>query len=56
MKHYQRMKKILNLIETGEWRKYPSVARMSIGQIENMRKTVLEFEELGIREPVQKIN
>lgn len=56
-KHYQRMKKILNLIETGEWRKYPSVAKMSIEQIDNMRQTVKEFETLGIENPsIDKTN
>jgi len=52
-KHYQRMKKILGIIERGEWQKYPSIARMSIEQVENMRKTAEELEELGIHKVVR---
>lgn len=43
------MKKILGIIERGEWGKYPAIARMSIAQIENMKKTIEEFEALGIQ-------
>jgi len=45
--HYIKMKQIISIIETGEWSKYPDVAKMSIHQIETMRKTVGEMELLG---------
>jgi len=45
--HYIKMKQIISIIETGEWSKYPDVAKMSIHQIETMRKTVKEMELLG---------
>ena len=41
------MKQIISIIEAGEWQKYPDVAKMSIYQIETMRKTVKEMEMLG---------
>ncbi len=46
-KHYFKMKMILSIIEAGEWQKYPDVAKMTIEQIETMRKTVIEMEILG---------
>lgn len=45
--HYLKMKMIISIVEDGEWSKYPDVARLSIHQIETMRKTVNEMELLG---------
>ena len=53
LKHYQRMKKILHIVETGRWKEYPSVAKMTIEQLENMRKTAEELEELGIHKVIR---
>lgn len=45
--HYLKMRQIIDIVEAGEWSKYPDVAKMSIHQIETMRKTVIEMELLG---------
>jgi len=45
--HYLKMRQIIDIIEAGEWNRYPDVAQMSIHQIETMRKTVIEMELLG---------
>lgn len=45
--HYLKMKKIVDIIESGRWREYPDIAKMTIYQIETMRKTVDEMELLG---------
>lgn len=48
------MKQIISIVEAGQWSKHPQIAKMTIEQIENMRQTILEFEELGIRKTLLK--
>lgn len=44
------MKNIISIIENGEWKKYPDVAKLSIEQIEIMKKTIIEMECLGFKQ------
>ena len=48
------MKKIMGVVERGEWRRYPTICKMTLEQIENMKKTILEFETLGIKEEIKQ--
>lgn len=48
------MKNIIEIIETGQWAKHPQVARLTIEQVNNMRQTIIEFEELGINQALFK--
>jgi hypothetical protein len=44
------MKDIISIIENGEWKKYPDIAKLSIEQIEIMKKTIIEMEYLGFKQ------
>ena len=48
--HYLKMKDIISIIENGEWKKYPDIAKLSIEQIEIMKKTIIEMECLGFKQ------
>ena len=50
------MKKIISIVETGQWQLYPDIAKMSIEQIEIMRKTVGEMEYLGLNKNPPIVN
>lgn len=54
LRHYKKMKMIVEIIERGEWRKHPAIAKLTIEQVENMRATLNEFEEMGIKQALVK--